>query len=639
MSDWETPRILGSSQERKVDRVKFDPRVTTIEQQSSNQENAVSPGHASNTGHTRPVFSTTHTSSMQFPNFPPTHHVRPKPKVACINPTPQLEVGSLSPLISPSTRATTPRIPLGELDHSNLTQRLFHSPTPQYEQLPEAAASMLSASSPHSSLLSSSYMNYSHPASSNTSKLCHTQLSPSSALPLPPRPSSPSLLLQTQLPPTVRVGRDRRHQLNTERQLVELKQQVEQLGTLLCTKQMSDSNNSSLAVYQQQLDQLEQERDELEQLLEEREHQLATFKNSLAALNSEYLSDLGIVKQEARELGEQVKEREEKHHRLEIEHQKGLKTIHGLQAYIRTLPAEEEVRELRAKLEARTGEVVELGVKGTEIDQQMEKLREEVRLSEQKRLDLEIENKELVERNKELQGSVSEGEKRRYQARNLGEEQVELLLFDKNELEHENQKFKNLLEWKSRKFEDEKHKLEEQIKKLGGLLEMSNKQLQVISTQLRQANASNSMREAELKNKMEANTTLAAKLDKFGAEIHSLKTNKESTARLDGHYTRLTRGMGRCIAELTSLNELCSQVFGGGDPNMSVLLGVRDVMLTSSPLNRDTTNLTMEEKLELARTQLEEVSRVQGEVRELRTRIADKYAENLVDNMTSCVTQ
>ena len=46
-------------------------------------------------------------------------------------------------------------------------------------------------------------------------------------------------------------------------------------------------------------------------------------------------------------------------------------------------------------------------------------------------------------------------EKRRYQERNFGEEQVELLIFDKNESEHENKKPKNLLEWKSKKFEDE----------------------------------------------------------------------------------------------------------------------------------------------------------------------------------------
>ena len=100
---------------------------------------------------------------------------------------------------------------------------------------------------------------------------------------------------------------------------------------MLCTRHLSESNNSSLGgVYQQQLEQLEQEREELEHLLEEREHQLATFQNSLAALNAEYLSDLTIVKQEARKLGEQVKEREDKYAKLEREHHKGLKTIHGM---------------------------------------------------------------------------------------------------------------------------------------------------------------------------------------------------------------------------------------------------------------------------------------------------------------------
>ena len=110
---------------------------------------------------------------------------------------------------------------------------------------------------------------------------------------------------------------------------------------MLCTRQLAKCNNSSLSgVYQQQLEQLEQEREELEHLLEERKHQLATFNNSLATLNAEYLSDLVIVKQEASELGEQVKEREEKYAKLEKEDQK---TIHCLQAYIRTLAAEEEI--------------------------------------------------------------------------------------------------------------------------------------------------------------------------------------------------------------------------------------------------------------------------------------------------------
>ena len=99
------------------------------------------------------------------------------------------------------------------------------------------------------------------------------------------------------------------------------------------------------------------------------------------------------------------------------------------------------------------------------------------------------------------------------------------------------------------------------------------------------------------------------------------------------------RSMGKCISELSSLHELCNQVMGGGDPNMSVLLGVREVGVAFSPLDKDITNLTIEDKLDLVRSQMEELSRVQRELQELRTRITDKYAENLADNMTSCVTQ
>jgi len=294
---------------------------------------------------------------------------------------------------------------------------------------------------------------------------------------------------------------------------------------------------------------------------------------------------------------------------------------------------------MKAKLEARTGELLESEVKTTELQVQGAKLREELSVSEKKLFELEVEKNELLERNKELQRNVNEDEKRMYQARNLEEDQVELLLFDKNELENENKKLKNLLDWKCKKFEDEKHKLEEQVKKLGELLQNTSKQLQVTSSNFRQANASKGFLEMELKKKSETNTTLLTKLDKFGAEIQNLRSNNESTARLDGHYSRLTRGMSKCIAELSSLHELCNQVVGGGDPNMSVLLGVREVGLITSPLDTDSTNLTVEDKLDLVRSQLEEVSRVQGEVKELRTRIADKYAENLADNMTSCVTQ
>ena len=102
----------------------------------------------------------------------------------------------------------------------------------------------------------------------------------------------------------------------------------------------------------------------------------------------------------------------------------------------------------------------------------------------------------------------------------------------------------------------------------------------------------------------------------------------------------LPRCMSKCMTELHSLTDLCSSVMGGGNPNTSVLLGTRDLGLLSpvSSLDRDLASLSHEEKLEVVREQMREMTRLQTDLKELRSKIADKYSESLADNM-SCITQ
>ena len=103
------------------------------------------------------------------------------------------------------------------------------------------------------------------------------------------------------------------------------------------------------------------------------------------------------------------------------------------------------------------------------------------------------------------------------------------------------------------------------------------------------------------------------------------------------------RSMGKCLAELNSLIDLAGQVMEGGDPSTSVLLGTRgDISILlprESPLNRDSANLTIDQKLDLVRQQMAEVGEVQENIKEIRQKITEKYADRLTDNMTSCVTQ
>ena len=292
---------------------------------------------------------------------------------------------------------------------------------------------------------------------------------------------------------------------------------------------------------EQRLDQLEQEREELDALLEEREGQLGAMRDSVAALNAEYMADLESVRAECGELARSVEHREEEYSKLEIQHQKSLKTIKGLEAYIRTLPSVEDFREAKAKLEAKSSQQTDTEARLEESEATVRSLRAELQAANKEKLRLEISNKELEARNKEMGCRVQGEERRRLQARQLDDDQVELLLFDKEDLKNENEKLKTVLDWKSKKFEDEKNKLEDQVRNYGKLLEKTNKQLQVNSTQLRETNASRNLLEVDLKKKTDMVSSLSSKLDRLGMEIKALRSSNQTTSQLDGHFTRLTR--------------------------------------------------------------------------------------------------
>ena len=69
------------------------------------------------------------------------------------------------------------------------------------------------------------------------------------------------------------------------------------------------------SVLEQRLEQLEQEREELDRLLEDRDAELGAMKDSVAALNAEYMADLASVRAECGELAESVEIREAEYSR------------------------------------------------------------------------------------------------------------------------------------------------------------------------------------------------------------------------------------------------------------------------------------------------------------------------------------
>lgn len=436
-------------------------------------------------------------------------------------------------------------------------------------------------------------------------------------------PASPSLLLTTQIPAST----------DMERRVSHLQKQVDNLTI---------ATGNQGFVQQQRIDQLEQEKEELEQQLQEEEQLRETLKVNLASLNNEYMTELTKVRQESQDLKNTLQDREESFDKLQIEHKKGLKTIQGLRSYISTLTPEEEVSELKVKLEEQTGALEEAREKMKETESNVEEMSRTLKSLKRSKLEIEIENKEISERVKELSSIVKAQEKVKLDTRNLDENSVELLALDKNELESENGKLREILQWKERKFEKESSNLQEQVKKLGGLLEQTNTNLQETYSQLRKKNIACSQLETENKTKTETISTLSRKLEIVGAENSSRVENKENSARLERDYGRLARCMGKCLSELDSLMDLANTVMDGGNPNLSVLLGVNgDISLLvprDSPLSRENVNLPLEDKLVLVRQQIKEVERFQEEITELRKKIGEAYSDRLAGN-ASCLVQ
>ena len=95
------------------------------------------------------------------------------------------------------------------------------------------------------------------------------------------------------------------------------------------------------------------------------------------------------------------------------------------------------------------------------------------------------------------------------------------------------------------------------------------------------------------------------------------------------------------MREIKSLSETTKQIVGGEDPNVSVLLGLRDLSgnrnngsepSEPNPVDHDGRVATL-------RSQLSDVKAVRSDLAKIRDSISEKYAENLGDNFNSCITQ
>ena len=228
----------------------------------------------------------------------------------------------------------------------------------------------------------------------------------------------------------------------------------------------------------------------------------------------------------------------------------------------------------------------------------------------------------------------------------------EEVLARNDELKVENEQLRKLVNLTQKRNKKEAEKKSKDLELMAAELEERRKEGDKMREALeQQTTTSNFLREdlTECKAKI---SMLTRRSDALSTELDSARKGEQSWADLDGLYRSLAQEMSRCLREIKSLSETTKQIVGGEDPNVSVLLGLRDLSGNrnngSDPPELTGVNCVSGDgdetnghdgRLAMLRSQLSDVKAVRVDLAKIRDSISEKYAENLGDNFNSCITQ
>ena len=217
----------------------------------------------------------------------------------------------------------------------------------------------------------------------------------------------------------------------------------------------------------------------------------------------------------------------------------------------------------------------------------------------------------------------------------------EEVLARNDELTEKNERLRKVVQLTQKRHKKEAEKRGRDLESMAAELEERKKEGDKMREALEeQTTTSNFLREdlTECKAKIGA---LTRRSDALSAELDSARRGEQSWADLDGLYRSLAQEMSRCLREIKSLSETTKQIVGGEDPNVSLLLGLRDLSGNRNDgFDRDPeVTSSYDGRLATLRSQLSDVKAVRSDLAKIRDGISEKYAENLGDNFNSCITQ
>ncbi|XP_053562951.1 centrosomal protein of 85 kDa [Bombina bombina] len=320
---------------------------------------------------------------------------------------------------------------------------------------------------------------------------------------------------------------------------------------------------------------------------------------------------INVLKKKCQKEAEQNKEKQQRIETLERyladlptvqDHQKQTQELKDLQEKSSLL--QEQVKELEKKLaetraacREREAQLETEKHKGKELMSTVHSLQEELESS--KKVDIGERERTLTQKVEDLQLEVHNLQKERECLRKVAESQ-------KKKLEQMCIRVKEL---------------EEQISQEESAGQALKEETQRKENALQQLKAA--VKELAIQNQdlMERNVTLQEQLRPAEAQEKSTDLEAEN-------LFALFRELNLCMQDLRAICTLLSQRANGGDPNLSLLLGIHSATVTGGQ------DETMD--LPSISVQLNGVRQLKKDIEDLRTSISDRYAQDMGDN---CITQ
>lgn len=238
---------------------------------------------------------------------------------------------------------------------------------------------------------------------------------------------------------------------------------------------------------------------------------------------------------------------------------------------------------------------------------------------------------------KDLEEKVKKSDERRKSATNMDQSQYEKTLEELDDLKSENMNLKRYVKILQNRHKRELTAVQTSLAEMSKNFEAKTKESVSFADKFRdETKTAKYLRECLTNTKAKV-IALEAKSEALASELDSTKA-KESYAKEQNRLTKVIhREIFDCVKDLRILGSVTNQILDGDDPNVSILLGIKDID-RSSTVERNS-DLTSAQSVDFLRSEISALKEVRREIQEIRGKISDKYAENIGSNMTSCITQ